>query len=343
MFGPFFLFRLGVGMSGSADAFTLIKTGYEERGNDFADDVRAGLTATSKHLSCRFFYDERGSKLFEAICDLPEYYLTRAEREILDTYSEAIAAQVLEDVTVVELGSGSGVKTQVLIEALLAQQMSLLYMPVDISPTALEDSAKVLLDRFSDLEIVAVSAEYQSGLRRVKKTVDGSKLVLWLGSSVGNFTRSDAAQFLSSVRESMGAGDQLLMGVDLRKERVVLEAAYDDAQGVTAQFNLNLLGRINRELGGHFDEDAFRHKAVYDEDEGRVEMYLVSTHHQVVTIDNLGLDVSFEAGEVIFTEPSYKYSLAEIDTLAENSGFEMVQQWFDREQRFSLSLMGMKK
>lgn len=330
-------------MSGIADAFTLIETGYKDLSDGFAEDVRVGLTAGSKHLSCRFFYDERGSKLFEAICDLPEYYLTRAEKEILDIHAEAIAARVPEGVTVVELGSGSGVKTQVLIEALLAQQMPLLYMPVDISPTALEDSAQEFLDRFSDLEIVAVSAEYHSGLRRVNKTVEGSKLVLWLGSSVGNFTRLDAAQFLSDVRLSMDAGDQLLMGVDLRKERVILEAAYGDAQGVTAQFNLNLLGRINRELGGHFDLDAFQHKAVYDEDEGRVEMYLVSTRDQVVVIDDLGLDVSFEAGEMIFTEPSYKYSLAEIDTLAENSGFEIVQRWFDREQRFSLNLMGVKK
>jgi len=330
-------------MSGSTEAFTLIETGYKARDDDFAEDVRDGLTGASKHLSCRFFYDEKGSQLFEAICDLPEYYLTRAERGILVRHAEAIVAQVPEGVTVVELGSGSGVKTQILIEALLAKHKALTYMPVDISVSALEESAQVFLDRFSNLEIVGVSAEYQSGLKKVQERVEGLKLVLWLGSSVGNFTRLDAAQFLGGVRESMGSGDRFLMGVDLRKDKAVLEAAYDDAQGVTAAFNLNLLGRINRELGGRFELDAFEHKAVYDEEEGRVEMYLVSTRDQVVVIDDLGLDVSFKDGEMIFTEPSYKYSLVEIETLAEDSGFEILDQWFDKEKRFSLSLMGVKK
>ncbi|MBT4139037.1 MAG: L-histidine N(alpha)-methyltransferase [Candidatus Latescibacteria bacterium] len=327
-------------MSGITESFKVIETGYKERDNDFLKDVREGLAADSKHLSCRFFYDKKGSKLFEAICDLPEYYLTRAEREILVDQAKAIAAQMPENVTLVELGSGSGVKTQVLIEALLLQQMSLLYMPVDISSSALEDSAQVFLDRFSNLEIVGVSAEYQRGLREVRERIKGPKLVLWLGSSVGNFTRLDAAQFLRDVRASMRSDDLLLMGVDLRKDRAVLEPAYDDAQGVTAQFNLNLLERINRELGGHFNLDAFQHKAVYDENEGRVEMYLVSTREQVVAIDDLGLGVSFEEGEMVFTELSYKYSLTEIETLAEDSDFELLHQWFDGKKRFSLNLMG---
>jgi L-histidine Nalpha-methyltransferase len=329
-------------MSGKIEAFKVIETGYKEREEDFGTDVREGLTAVSKRLSCRFFYDEKGSKLFEAICDLPEYYLTRAEREILVDHAEAIAALLPKNVTVVELGSGSGIKTQVLIEALLSQQMSLLYMPVDISSSALEDSAKVFLDRFSNLDIVGVSAEYQRGLMEVRKTIKGPKLILWLGSSVGNFTRLDATQFLRDVRASMRSGDQLLMGVDLRKDRAILEAAYNDAQGVSAQFNLNLLTRINRELGGHFNLDAFQHKAVYDTDRGCVEIYLVSRCKQVVKIDDLGLDVSFEDGEMVFTEPAYKYSLAEIDHLAEDSGFKILHQWFDGKKQFSLNLMGVK-
>ena len=224
-------------MSGVTESFSLIETGYQARDDDFARDVRKGLATESKRLSCRFFYDEIGSKLFEAICDVPEYYLTRAESEILVRHAEEIAAQGPETVTVVELGSGSGIKTQVLIEALLSKQGSLLYMPVDISSSALEESARVLLDRFSNLEIMGVSGEYQSGLRAVEEKINGPKLVLWLGSSVGNFTRVDAVQFLRNLRASMGSGDQLLMGVDLRKDRAVLESAYDDAKGITAQFN----------------------------------------------------------------------------------------------------------
>ena len=245
-----------------ADGFRLITTEVASEQAAFAGDVKAGLTASPKWLSCRYFYDAKGSALFEAICELPEYYLTRSERTILERYAREMVAEMSPGSALVEFGSGSAVKTRLLIEALLKQQGSLLFVPVDISKPALEDSSRGLLADYQDLEVLGVWAEYQEGLERVRETVPGSKLILWLGSSVGNFDREGAAQFLKQVREGMDRKDRFLMGVDLRKDRGVLEAAYDDAQGVTAEFNLNLLDRINRELGGRFVLERFKHRAV---------------------------------------------------------------------------------
>ncbi|MCZ6632507.1 MAG: L-histidine N(alpha)-methyltransferase [bacterium] len=322
-----------------ADGFRLITTEVASEQAAFARDVKAGLTAFPKYLSCRYFYDAKGSALFEAICELPEYYLTRSERAILERYAREMVAEMPEESALVEFGSGSAVKTRLLIEALLKQQGSLLFVPVDISKPALEDSSRGLLADYQDLEVLGVWAEYQEGLERVREIVSGPKLILWLGSSVGNFDREEAAQFLKQVREGMDGEDRFLMGVDLRKDRGVLEAAYDDAQGVTAEFNLNLLDRINRELGGWFELERFKHRAVYDEVEGRMEMYLVSTSDQTVRIDGLDLDVPFDTGEAIFTEPSYKYSVEEIETLVHRAGFEQVRQWLDEDRRFSLNLL----
>src|SRR5262249_49708141 len=195
----------------------------------------------------------------EAICDLPEYYLTRAEREILATRADELAARFPPGITLVELGSGNASKTRLIIEALLRRQDRLGYVPIDICRTVLEESALELLRDYSNLEVAAVAAEYRQGLEYVRKETSGPKLILWLGSNVGNFDRAEAADFLRSVRAAMNRADRLLMGVDLRKDRSTLEPAYDDSQGVTAQFNLNLLARINRDLGGHFDLEAFRH------------------------------------------------------------------------------------
>jgi dimethylhistidine N-methyltransferase len=305
---------------------------------EFARDVESGLKANPKQLHCRYFYDEEGSRLFEAICQLPEYYLTRAEREILLTQAAEIAAACPANLTLVELGSGSAAKTRILIEALLQRQETLRYVPVDISRSALEDSSRALLQEYAGLEIVAIAAEYQDGLQKLQSAVAGPKLILWLGSNVGNFERADAADFLRQVRDTMNPADRLLVGIDLRKGRAVLEPAYDDAQGVTARFNLNLLARINRELGGQFDLQGFRHRAVYDEKIGRVEMYLDSACDQTVLIDGLGLNISFAAGEAVHTENSYKYSLAEIEALAAAAGLRLERQWLDGERRFSENL-----
>jgi dimethylhistidine N-methyltransferase len=321
------------------ERLTLIGTDPAAQTDGLAADVKAGLTQSPKRLSCRYFYDHEGSLLFEAICDLPEYYLTRAEREILLERAADIAARFPPAINLVELGSGSAAKTRILIEAFLRRHGTLCYVPVDISRKMLEESSLALLDEYPALKIIAISGEYHDGLRQLNAVVDGPKLILWLGSNVGNFERAEAAVFLGQVRDTMSASDRLLVGIDLRKDKTVLEAAYDDSQGITAQFNLNLLVRINRELGGHFDLNAFEHRAVYNEEIGRIEMYLVSTRAQRVSIDRLGLKISFDADELVHTENSYKYSLAEIAALANASGLHIEHQWLDGASRFSVNLL----
>jgi L-histidine Nalpha-methyltransferase len=298
---------------------------------DFARDVRAGLTASPKQLHCVYFYDAEGSRLFEEICGLEEYYLTRAEREILETHAaEIVGTGPLE---LVELGSGSAVKTRLL---LAATQGPVHYVPIDVSREILEESSRALDDDFSHVRVTAVVGDYFRGLELPRFDVKARRLVLWLGSNVGNYHRADAAAFLRRVG---GYADGIVMGVDLRKSREVLERAYDDARGVTAQFNLNLLARINRELGGTFDLAQFQHRAVYDEAKGRVEMYLVSRRAQRVHIRALELTVDFAAGEAVHTENSYKYSPAEIDELAQSAGLRVAQRWTDAAGRFALVML----
>jgi L-histidine N-alpha-methyltransferase len=305
---------------------------------EFGGAVAAGLTTKPKHLSCRYFYDREGSRLFAAICELSEYYLTRAETEILQTHARQIASLFPHDVTVVELGSGNAVKTRLLLEALLPGRR-VRYVPIDICRPVLEESAADLLHRFPPLEIVAVAAEYDEGLQHLRNESDRARLILWLGSNIGNFTRSEATSFLRRIRDTMSSADRMLVGVDLRKERAVLEAAYDDAAGVTAAFNRNLLTRINHELDGNFDLSAFQHRAIYNQDLGRIEMYLVSTRVQTVTIRRIGLTVGFTTGETIHTENSYKYTLAEINAVVTAAGLQDRCFWQDAAGRFSLHLL----
>lgn len=306
--------------------------------SDFAADVRAGLTATKKRLPCKYLYDAEGSALFEEICALPEYYLTRAEQEILDAHAGEIVAGCPADAALVELGSGSAKKTRTLIDAALARQSPLRYVPIDISRSMLEESSRALLADYPAVEITAIAAEYRAGLRWLRRQRT-PKLVLWLGSNVGNFSRTEAARFLRSVRATMAPGDRLLMGVDLRKSRAVLEAAYDDAAGVTARFSLNILQRINRELGGRFDRDAFAHRSRWNERLGRIEIEIESLAAQTVRIGGLRLDVAFRKGEKIYTESSYKYSFAEIEKLARAAGLVVEQRWLDGDERFSVNLL----
>ena len=322
-----------------AERWRLIVLSAGDPLTEFGRDVAAGLTASPKRLACRYFYDAEGSALFDAICELPEYYLTRTETAILRAHAGDIAAGFPGDATLVELGSGSAVKTRLLLEAFLRNRSGLRYKPIDICRPVLEASAAKLLHEFANLEITAVAAEYHQGLQQLRAEADRPKLILWLGSNIGNFGRSEAARFLGQVRETMTAADRLLIGVDLRKDKAILEAAYDDAAGVTAAFNLNLLARINRELDGTFDLRAFGHRAVYDEVEGRIEMYLVSTRHQRVRIGRIGLEIAFAAGEMVHTENSYKYSPAEIANLCTAAGLAIEQSYFDAERRFCVSLM----
>jgi L-histidine N-alpha-methyltransferase len=319
--------------------YSLVEGDPHEQRESFADAVAAGLQAPRKHLPCRFLYDEAGSHLFEEICELPEYYLTRAERQILEDHADEIAAALPTAAALAELGSGSSAKTRLLIESFLRRQGSLRYIPVDISGTMLDASAQQLLASYAALEIRAIADEYEAGLRHVQRENGLPKLIAWLGSNVGNFDRVQAVRFVRSIRAAMGRRDCLLLGIDLRKEAHVLERAYDDSAGITASFNLNLLGRINRELGGHFDLDAFRHRADYRVVEGRVEMSLVSRRPQEVPIEALDLVVKFDAGEAIHTEDSYKYSVEEIGALGAAADLRVVRRWLDATGHFSLNLL----
>lgn len=311
----------------------------EDARQRFASDVRVGLSSTPKHLFPKYFYDELGSQLFEAICLLPEYYLTRAENEIFARHADAIVSEVsAPKVSLVEMGSGSALKTRLVIEALLRRQTELLYVPVDISAGALETSSRVLLQSYPRLRIEAYAADYYDALNALSGSGRGRTLALFLGSNVGNFDPTEARAFLSALRRVLAPGDALLLGADLKKSRPVLEAAYDDALGVTASFNLNQLARINRELGADFDLRAFRHQAVYNEELGRVEVYVVSLRAQRVSLRGLEIEVVFDEGERVHTENSYKYDLAGLSELAAATGYARARTWLDEREQFSSNL-----
>src|SRR5918993_4997095 len=235
-----------------------------------AEDVRRGLLSQPKRFLPKYFYDELGSQLFEAICLLPEYYLTRAENEIFQRYAGEIAASVDGQVTLVEMGSGSASKTRTIIEALLQRQSSLLFMPVDISAFALESSSRILLQSYPRLAIEAYAADYFAGLAELGKKPRRRTLALFLGSNISNFDRDEALRFLRALRSMLQKGDALLLGVDLKKDPAILEAAYNDTLGVTSAFNLNVLARINRELAGTFDLRSFEHRSFYNAATGRI-------------------------------------------------------------------------
>lgn len=309
--------------------------------DDFARDVREGLTAARKSLPPRWFYDELGSSLFDAICFLPEYYVMRAEAEVLHGWRDEIAASFGPHIRLVELGSGAARKTRILLDPLTARQPDLEYVPVDVDAAMLERSGRELLRDYTQLRVTAVCSDFSrpsvplSLLSRSRART----VVLFLGSTIGNLDPAAAVAMLRDLRSALAPGDALFLGADLRKDRSILEPAYDDALGVTAAFNLNLLGRINRELGGHFDVSAFRHRALYDETLGRIEMHLVSTRAQRVRIDALDLEVAFAEGETIHSESSYKHDDATLSALAQASGFVIEKTWRDAGNRFADVLM----
>jgi L-histidine N-alpha-methyltransferase len=324
------------------ERFSLRRAPEERARRTFAEDVRAGLAAHPKVLYPKYFYDELGSRLFEAITALPEYYLTRAEAEILRAHSGEIATCLSGPVRLVELGSGDGQKTRLLIEALLARQGSLEYLPVDISEAAVEASARVLLAAYPDLRVTGYVGEYHQALhalRQAPEEASGRTLVLFLGSTLGNLDPEHRPALLRGIRGLLAPGEAFLLGVDLKKSEDVLIPAYDDPLGVTAAFNLNLLARINRELGGRFDLAAFRHRALYNREAGRIEMHLESRRAQTVAIRALGLEIPFEEGETIHTESSYKFDLDQVAALARETGFELRRTWTDSEGRFASNLL----
>ncbi len=317
---------------------TMITTDTEEFADTFVRDVDEGLRQSPKKIPCIYFYDYKGSLLFEEICRLPEYYLTRTETEVLKTNAEEIIACLPSDVVLVELGSGSCNKTRFIIEELLNQNDKVTFSPIDISRKMLLESSRSLLESYEDLEIIPVAAEYDEGLRQLDRHVEEPKLILWLGSSIGNFNQNDAVDFLNNIVKNLSPDDSILIGFDLQKEKDVLEDAYNDSQDVTARFNLNLLSRINRELGGEFDLNRFKHFAFYNEKESRVELYLISACEQEVYIADLDRCYHFGENERIHTENSYKFSLQTIEDIAHHAGLKIVKQWFDVRRYFNVTL-----
>ena len=326
-------------MQHSARKFSTIIAGDNQSFTDsFAEDVDKGLSASPRYLPCVYFYDYHGSLLFEEICRLPEYYLTTAETEILRTFAHEIVLHMPPKSSLVELGSGSCTKTQYLIDEILKQREGIIYSPIDVSREMLQQSAASLLERYDNLKITPVAAEYEDGLSHIDTHTEELKFILWLGSSIGNFEFSEAIGFLKGISKSLGPQDLILIGFDLEKDKGVLEKAYNDSQGVTARFNITLLARINRELRGEFDLDRFTHHAVYNEAEHRIEMYLVSTCKQEVAIADLNRSYSFNKDEKIHTENSHKYSPQAIDALATEIGLSTVGQWSDQMEYFNLTL-----
>ena len=321
------------------DRFTLCKHDIVQSPFALAEDVIRGLQATPKHLPCRHLYDAEGSLLFERICALAEYYPPQAESEILSGRAGELAELFDRDITLVDLGSGNAQKTRILIEAFHDLHPRLRYVPVDISSEMLEQTSHGLLEDFDGLEVHAVAGDYGEGIRLLRDEIDRPKLIVYLGSSIGNFERHEALQFLSHLAEVMVPGDRLLIGIDLFKPKAVLEPAYNDRDGVTARFNLNVLERINREFDADFDLTKFAHHAPFNEKEGRIEMHLVSLAEQTVRIDALDEVIDFAYGETIHTECSHKYRLAEIQELANDAGLEVLVQWQDSLQRFSVNVL----
>ncbi len=305
----------------------------------FAEEVRAGLTKSGqKELPSKYLYDEVGSALFEAISVLPEYGLTRADQRILRQHADSIVARIPSPVVVAELGSGSGKKTRWILEA-LARRQPTLYHPIEISRAALAMCEREL-HRLDSVSILGFESEYLDGLRRVAARREPGQrlLVLFLGSSIGNFDREPGDEFLRGVRRTLLPGDALLLGADLEKSVAQMILAYDDPSGVTAAFNLNLLARINRELRGDFVLSQFRHLARYDFPHRRIEMHLVSTVDQTVTVGTPGFVVTVREGETIWTESSHKYNCEEVAQMAERTGFHCDGQWIDLEWPFAQSL-----
>lgn len=296
----------------------------------FLEDVVAGLSLPRKTLPPKYFYDARGSELFEAICALPEYYPTRAELALTEAHSEDIARFAGAGCELIEYGSGASTKTRLLIGRLRPAA----YVPVDISESALRGAAAHLSAEFPWLHIRAVTGDFGRPLAIPAFDGDGRKVVYFPGSTIGNLSREEALAFLHMTRGQVGPGGAMLVGVDLKKDPNVLHAAYNDAQGVTAQFNLNLLRRINAELGGDFEPSGFAHYAFYNVAEGRIEMHLSSLAPQVANVGRHRF--SFAAGETIHTENSCKYSVAEFQALAAQAGFRGEAVWMDPGGLFSL-------
>lgn len=307
----------------------------------FADDVKEGLRSEKKFLSSKYFYDATGDKLFQKIMNLPEYYLTRSEFAILDKYKEIILKPFIESkkkFNLVELGAGDGVKTRILIQHLYGHQIPFDYYPIDISGNVLRELKDSLENEFPDLPVYCIENTYRRALKEKKWDHTFPTLMIFLGSNMGNFLEPEALDLLSALADALDQNELLLVGYDLKKDPELILQAYNDSQGVTRDFNLNVLSRINRELGGNFDLQKFKHWPVYNPATGECKSYLVSTEKQTVSIHALEEIYTFEKAESIFTEVSKKYSLKELEKYAMTQGFEVMENFQDEHAYFTDSL-----
>jgi dimethylhistidine N-methyltransferase len=303
-----------------------------------AREVLHGLTSRPKKLPPKLFYDAAGSALFEQITELPEYYLTATEQAIFERYAPDMVRASGGASTIIELGAGTAKKTMLILRAALKLHRAVTFIPVDLSSYALEVAQHRVRSELPQVAVHPLVQDYTQQSPALAH-LSGRKLVLYIGSSIGNFEPMAASALLRHLRSSLNSGDSLLLGTDMRKPVEVLLPAYDDAAGVTAQFNLNVLARINREFDADFDLDAFSHCVIWNERDSRIEMHLESRTSQVVNIDALDLSVAFAEGETIHTENSYKFTPSMIEALAENGGFSIEQSWSDERSWFSVTLL----
>ena len=304
----------------------------------FVEELSLSLNQKQKSIHPKFFYNKKGSELFEKLCKLPEYYLTRTEISILTQLHNKLPAYMNGEFRLVELGSGSSHKTRILLSILEKLQKQIEYFQIDISKI-LKESTITLLNDYENLHMTGIIDNYESGLDFLKNYDNRKNLIVFLGSSFGNFDYQPGLRFLDKINLSMKDDDLFLVGLDLVKDRDVLEHAYNDSQGITAQFNLNVLSRINSELDSNFNIDKFAHHAVYSEAENRVEIYLRSLENQTVNITKAGIALKIKQNELIHTENSHKYTIPKIKEMFSNTGFRIRDMWFDEKQYFCLILL----
>ncbi|HEX5379178.1 MAG TPA: L-histidine N(alpha)-methyltransferase, partial [Phenylobacterium sp.] len=313
------------------DADPKVATAPRRADGTFVSDVIEGLSRPRKQLAAKYFYDAEGSRLFEEICDLPEYYPTRTETALMREKAREMAAVISEDAALVEFGSGASTKTRILLDA--APQLGV-YVPIDISPDALAAAAQAIGRDYPDLDVAPLEDDFTTALNLPDAATGRPRTGFFPGSTIGNFRPEEAVAFLKTARHLLGRGAAFLIGIDLVKAPETLVAAYDDAQGVTAAFNLNLLTRINRELDGDFDLTRFRHKAIWNADESRMEMHLVSEVGQDVRV--AGRTFHFDAGESLHTENSYKFTVEGFADLATQAGWRLDRRWVSEAPAFAI-------
>ena len=314
--------------------------------NEFAEDIEKGLAYKQKHISPKFFYDKKGSKLFEEICEQPEYYLNRIESQILKNSIDKILEIIGdEEISLVELGNGNSSKTRILLRPMLRRLNKASYFPIDVSLKMLKKSIADLFREYTNLKIYGVCSDYFTGLVKInefvkfKKSIPKKKFIIFLGSSIGNFDPKDAMDFLHSIARYVRNEDLLLIGIDLEKNKSILDRAYNDKNGITAKFNINVLARINRELDGEFNISKFEHKSFYNTRKHRIEMHLESKLDQQVRIGSIGKIFYFKKGETIHTENSYKYSLPRFNSLVKKAGLQVIRNFTDPNKQFTLILL----